>query len=56
MDFMNRDESYQMFREARITSQVDNSLDIVPPVVPMDPYEFLVYSNQLKSLKLKDDL
>ena len=42
---MNRDEQYQIYKEAKITSVIDNTLDVVPPAVPMDPYDFMVYSN-----------
>ena len=47
MDLMHRDNHYQFYREAKIVSKIDNSLDIVQPMIPMDPYEFMVYSGQL---------
>ena len=53
---MYRDDHYQLYREARIISKIDNSLDIVQPAIPLDPYDFMVYSDQLRSLKIKADL
>ena len=56
MDMMPRDNHYQFYREAKIVSKIDNSLDIVQPMIPMDPYEFMVYNDQLRSLKVKAEL
>jgi hypothetical protein len=39
-----------------IVSRVDNSLDVVPPLVPDKVEEFMVYSGQLSSQVLKSEL
>ena len=37
MDFMRRDEGHVMYREMKIVSVIDKSIDVVPPLVYSDP-------------------
>ena len=45
-----------MYREQHIISRVDNSLDIVPPLVPEKVFDFMEYSGQLTSQVLRTEL
>jgi hypothetical protein len=36
-----------MYREQKIVSVIDNSLDIVPPLVCMDPLDIKYYAGEL---------
>jgi hypothetical protein len=45
-----------IYREQHIVSRVDNSLDVVPPIIPENVYDFLYYSGQLTSNVLKQEL
>mmetsp|Transcript_9867 Transcript_9867/g.13456 ORF Transcript_9867/g.13456 Transcript_9867/m.13456 type:complete len:198 (-) Transcript_9867:1194-1787(-) len=56
MDFMKYDEAFTMYRETKIISVIDNSIDIVPPVVLADPADWKYYSGELASIQLKADL
>ena len=47
MDFMNRDQDHLLYKEQRIVSVVDNSLDVVPPLIPPEPFDFKFYSGEL---------
>ena len=56
IDFMKRDQGQQIYRETKIVSVIDNSLDIVPPVVMWDPKDFKYYAGELSSNQLTQDL
>ena len=47
MDFMKQDEGFVMCRETKIISVIDNSIDIVPPLVHRDPIDIKYYSGEL---------
>ena len=47
MDFMKQDEGFVMCRETKIISVIDNSVDLVPPLVHRDPIDIKYYSGEL---------
>ena len=49
MDFMRRDEGHVMYREMKIVSVIDKSIDVVPPLVYSDPQEIKYYAGELAS-------
>lgn len=49
MDFVKKDGTELLYREQHIISKVDNSLDIVPPLVPEHVAQFMENSGQLNS-------
>ena len=56
IDFVKKNDIELLYREQKIVSVVDNSLDIVPPLVPPNAYDFMGYSGQLNSEFLKSEL
>lgn len=56
IDFMRRDEESLLYRELKIVSIIDNSLDIVPPLVCLDPKDIKFYNGELRSIQLTYDL
>lgn len=56
IDFVKKNDIELLYREQKIVSVVDNSLDIVPPLVPPNPYDFMGYSGQLNSEYLKSEI
>lgn len=56
IDFVKKNDIELLYREQKIVSVVDNSLDIVPPLVPANAYDFMGYSGQLNSESLKQDI
>lgn len=48
IDFANRDEDFIAYRPERVVSIVDNSLDIVPAMVPADLSEYIFKSSDGK--------
>jgi len=56
IDFAAKDESFTAYREVKIVSKIDNSLDVVPPLVPSDPSDFMHYSGELTSIQMKKDI
>lgn len=56
MDFMKHDESFTMYRKTKIISIIDNSLDIVQPLVACDPTDWKYYSGELCSNQITQDL
>lgn len=54
MDFANQDvQASVLYREIKITSQVDNSLDVVPPMIRVNDLDRQFYIHQMTSLYLK---
>jgi hypothetical protein len=45
-----------IYREQQIVSRVDNSLDVVPPLVPEKASQFMEYSGQLTSNVIRQEL
>jgi len=56
IDFVKRSELQNMYREQPIVSRVDNSLDIIPPLVPEHVSDFMLYSGQLSSNVISQEL
>ena len=56
IDFMKHDEGHVMYRKTTIISVIDNSVDIVPPLVHRDPLEIKYYAGELSSNQLVTDL
>lgn len=52
MDFMKHDQEFTMYRETKIISVIDNSIDVVPPLVIADPVEWKYYAGELASKQL----
>lgn len=58
-DFANKDENFLPYRSERIVSIIDNSIDIVPPMIPADLSEYIMKSTNEKvvsSISLRKEL
>ena len=58
-DFANKDENFLPYRPERIVSIIDNSIDIVPPMIPADMSEYIMKSTDEKvvsSISLRKEL
>ena len=53
---MKRDEDSLLYKEQKIVSIVDKSLEKVPPLVSWDPVDIKYYSGELASLQVQADL
>ena len=56
IDFMKHDEAFTMYRETKIISVIDDSMDIVQPLIASDPADWKRYANELNSLQVTHDL
>lgn len=56
VDFMKRDEGHSMYRETKIVSIIDKSIDVVPPLIHYDPQDIKFYAGELSSIQLLQDL
>ena len=55
-DFMKRDVGHLMYRETKIISKIDNSIDVVPPLVHIEPRDIKFYSGELSSNQMFQDI
>ena len=53
---MKHDEAFTMYRETKIISVIDDSMDIVQPLIASDPADWKRYANELNSLQVTHDL
>ena len=56
IDFVKKSDLELIYREQMIISRVDNSIDVVPPLVPDTAAMFMEYSGQLSSQVLRQEL
>lgn len=45
-----------LYREQKIVSVVDNSLDVIPPMIPTHHLDLQYYAHQIKSREIKRDI
>ena len=56
IDFMKYDEAFTMYREEKIISVIDNSMDLVQPLIASDPQDWKRYTGELNSIQVTQDL